>query len=372
MKITGVKAYPIGFEFEYPFISSVQKHQKRTTTLVKIVADNGIVGWGEAYGPPVGISKIIEEYLQERLLGQDPFRLEFWWNQVQTQKGIPRGAIGGVDIALWDMKAKSLKMPLYELLGGKFIDEITPYATGFFLSEDNPDSTEYLEKEAESVLEKGFKAIKMKIGFGIDRDIKRMEKMREIIGNNIKLMVDANQGYNYMSCMQLKPIFEDLDIFWLEEPMPWSSFSGYKELKQKTDFAIAAGESEISYQGFIEAIKNQIIDVIQPDLSAAGGITILRKIAVLAEAFNIEFQPHAFGTILSLPASIQLMASLSNNQSWAFFPKQVFMEWDTKPNNMARDILNRPLDIVDGVYKISDHIGIGVDVNEEAIKYYEI
>jgi len=372
MKITDVNAFPISYTLERPFANSSEYHQKRATTLVKVSTDEGLLGWGEAYGPPQGIGNILETYLKPKVVGLDPFRWEFYWNQIQTHKGIPRGAIGGLDIAMWDLRAKALQVPIYDLLGGRCIDEIIPYATGFFFCENDPDSTSYLEQEAELVIEKGFRALKMKIGFGLKRDIKRIQKVRELIGDSIDLMVDANQAYDLVTCLELAPCLNELNIKWLEEPMPWSNFSGYKELQSKVSFAIAGGEAEVTYQGFIEAIKNHIVDVIQPDLPAAGGITICKKIAVLAEAFQVEYQPHVFGTVVGLPAAIQLTASLTNNQSWLLFPRPVMLEWDTTTNPMANDILNKPLLLENGVFKIPKQIGIGVEINENAIKKYLI
>jgi D-galactarolactone cycloisomerase len=372
MKITDIQTYPISFELERPFANSSEYFQKRATTLVKVTTDEGITGWGEAYGPPEGISRVIETYLKQKLIGEDPFKWEFFWNKIQTHKGIPRGAVGGIDIALWDLKARALHVPLYELLGSKCLDEIHPYATGFFFCENDPDSTAHLEKEAERVLENGFRALKMKVGFGKERDMKRMKKVRELIGDSVELMVDANQAYDLVTCLELTPYLNEFNVKWFEEPMPWSNFRGYQELRSKVSYAIAGGEAEITYQGFIEAIKHHIVDVIQPDLLAPGGITICRKIAVLAEAFQIEFQPHVFGTVIALPAAIQLMASLTNNQSWCVFPRSVMLEWDVLPNPMARDILKEPLTLENGVFKVTDIVGLGVEVNEEAIKHYLI
>lgn len=110
------------------------------------------------------------------------------------------------------------------------------------------------------------------------------------------------------------------------------------------------------------------MDVIQPDLAASGGLTNSRRVAVLAEAFQVDFQPHVFGTILALPAAAQLMASITNNQPWMLFPRPVLLEWDTTPNPMATDLLKNPLRLMEGLLPVPEGIGIGVEVNEEAIK----
>ena len=277
MKIQDVASFPVSYKLDRPFANSSERHQRRSTTLVKITADEGMSGWGEAYGPPLGVSRLIQTYLKPRLIGQDPFRLEYLWFQLQTHKGIPKGAMGGIDLALWDLKARALNVPLYELLGGRNTAVITPYATGFFFSEDEPESTKYLEAEVEGALSKKFRALKMKIGFGKDRDIRRMRRVRELVGDDIDLMVDANQAYDYMTCVELIPCLTDVKVRWLEEPMPWQSFEGYKELRKKVTFALAGGEAEYDYQGFFEAIRDHVVDVIQPDLAASGGLTHSRR-----------------------------------------------------------------------------------------------
>ena len=108
-------------------------------------------------------------------------------------------------------------------------------------------------------------------------------------------MVDANQGYDLMTCLEMAPFLKDCKVKWLEEPLPWHSFAGYKELRAKTDIPIAAGESETTMQGYTEAITNGVVDVIEPDLPACGGITTAKRIANLAFALQVEFQPHIFG-----------------------------------------------------------------------------
>jgi len=372
MKIQDVVSFPVSYRLERPFANSAEKHQRRATTLVKITSDEGPVGWGEAYGPPLGISHLIETYLKPRLIGEDPFRLEYLWFKLQTHKGIPKGAMGGIDLALWDLKARAMNVPVYELLGGRNSEVITPYATGFFFAEDDPDSTKYLEAEVADVLSQKFHALKMKIGFGKDRDIKRMKRVRELVSDKIEIMVDANQAYDFMTCVELLPTLTELKVRWFEEPMPWHSFEGYKELRKKASFAIAGGEAEFDYQGFLEAIREHVVDVIQPDLAASGGFANSRRIAVLAEAFQVDFQPHVFGTILALPAAVQLMAAITNNQPWMLFPRPVLLEWDTTPNPMATDLVKDPLRLSDGILPVPTAAGIGVEVNEEAIKNYLI
>ncbi len=371
MKIIDIKAFPVSFALEKPFYNSVDKHYSRSVTLIKVITDDGAYGWGEAYGPAAsGIARIVETYMKERLIGEDPFRIEYLWQKIQTKKGLPAGILGGVDMALWDLKGRVLNLPLCELLGGVFFNEFQPYGSGLAFKESHPDSLEELERETVEMMANGFRSIKMKIGFGKDRDMRRIEKVREIIGNSVNLMVDANQAYNLSTCLELLPFLDDMNVKWLEEPMPWQSYSSYKMLRLKSKIAIAAGESEISMQGFINAIQDQICDIIQPDLPAVGGITPMKRIAAIAFANNIELHPHVFGTVLALPAAMQFMCSQPNYHSWCTFNAPVEIEWDTNPNSMARKLLKEPLKTDKGIVKLPDGPGIGVEINEDAIEQF--
>ncbi|NLY70849.1 MAG: mandelate racemase/muconate lactonizing enzyme family protein [Clostridiales bacterium] len=371
MKIAEIKAYPLTFIPPKPFYNSVDKHYSRSVTLIKIYSDCGTYGWGEAYGPAVaGMARIIETYIKERLIGEDPFRIEYLWHKIQTKKGLPIGVLGGVDMALWDLKCKILGVPLYVILGGKFFDEFEPYGSGLPFKEVHPDSTEELEKETLDLMSHGFKAIKMKIGFGIERDKKRITRVKELIGDRVDLLVDANQAYNISSCLELLPFLEEMKVKWFEEPMPWHNFTSYKKLRERSNIAIAAGEQENNMQGFISAIQDQICDIIQPDIPAVGGITPMKRIAAIAFANNIELHPHIFGTVISLPAALQFMCSQPNYHSWCTFKPPVMIEWDTNPNSMARKLLKEPLELTDGMVKVPDKPGFGVDINEDALEEF--
>lgn len=373
MKIVDIASFPITYALPHPFANSAETHQRRSTTLVKVTTDTGLVGWGEAYGPAKGVVGTIDGYLKDKYVGQDPFRAEYLWFKTMSHKGISPGALAGIDIALWDIKAKALGVPLYDLLGGLCNPVITPYATGFFFAEASPDSMEQFEKESQKVLSQGFKAVKVKIGFGLQRDLKRLNRMREIVGPDIEIMVDANQAYDFFSCLKLIPELERLQVRWLEEPMPWISFDAYRRLREKTSIAIAAGEAEYSYPGFVNAIHSRAVDVIQPDILACGGITVARRIALLAESQGIDFQPHIFGGVISLAIAIQVMASLPANQQWMTFPRSLMIEWDSTENPFSKELVVEPLKLSsDGLHMVSTKPGIGVEVNETAIGRYLI
>jgi len=370
VKIADIKTYHLAYTVDRRFTNSMDWISKRSVTLVKITTDEGVTGWGEAYGPPQGISRIIETYFKDKLVGADPFRIEYHWYRAQAKKGIPMGAVGGVDIALWDLKAKALGVPLYELLGGKFGDSFVPYASGYGYKEDEPESLDQLGQDLDKAKAQGFTALKMKIGFGIEMDTKRVSLARQRLGDSVALMVDANQGYNIMSCLELMPLLEECKVKWIEEPLPWHSFVGYQELRKRSSIPIAGGEYETTMNGYIEAIRNGVVDIIQPDLPLCGGITPGKRIAALALDFQVEFHPHVFGTVLGMAASLHLLASIPNYQSWCVFPRPMLLEWDTNPNEMAAKVLVNPIKITDGVVKVPEGPGLGVHVDEQAMEEF--
>lgn len=370
MKVTDIKTYQLSYTVDRRFTNSMDWISKRPVTLVKISTDEGVTGWGEAYGPSQGISRIVETYFKDKLVGADPFRVEYHWHRFQTKKGIPMGSVGGVDIALWDLKAKALGVPLYELLGGKFADSFVPYASGYGYKEDEPESLEQFCQDLDKAKAQGFKALKMKIGFGKEMDIKRVSLARERLGDSVDLMVDANQAYNIMTCLQLMPLLEECNVRWIEEPLPWHSFAGYQEIRKKSSIPIAGGEYESTMTGYIEAIRHGVVDIIQPDLPLCGGITAAKRIAALAYDFQVEFQPHVFGTVLGKVASLHLLASMPNYQSWCIFPRPMLLEWDTNPNEISEKVLVNPIKIADGMVKVPEGPGLGVQVDEQAMEEF--
>jgi len=372
MKIVDVKAYALSHTPKRPLANATDWNKKRSVVLVKITSDEGITGWGEAYGAPQGIAKIVETHFKDRLVGTDPFRIEYHWHAAQVKKGIPAGALGGVDVALWDLKARALNVPLYELLGGKIGDTFAPYASGFPYKEDSPESLEQFDLDIDEVINKGFKAVKIKIGFGKAVDMKRISRIRERFGDDIELMVDANQGYNLRTCLELLPFLEECKVRWLEEPLPWHGFSGYQELRKRSRIPIASGEAEQSMQGFIEAIKNGVVDIIQPDVPLCGGLTAAKRIASLAYDFQVEYHPHIFQSVFALPASLHLLASLPDTKSWQVLPDLMLLEWDVNSNPIAQKVLKNPIKIANGVVKVPEGIGLGVEVNEEAFEEFLI
>ncbi len=286
MKIVDVKSYVLEAELpaEKQFIWSQAVVTKRVAMLVEIYTDSEIVGLGEAFGfSPAASKAIVDSRFYDLLVGENPSDINRIWDKLYTatrmegQKGVVLQALSAIDIALWDIKGKYLDVPVYNLLGGKYRDKVETYPTGLYRRVKVKDQTAALVDEAKSYLESGYSSMKLKIGFGLADDLEKIRAVRKAIGVDPKLMLDANCAYNAADALWLSKRIEELDIYWLEEPIPPEDIQGYLELKSKVSFLIAAGESEFSRYGFRDLIARRAVDIIQPDTCGAGGYSKCSK-----------------------------------------------------------------------------------------------
>ena len=291
MKIISIKSHVLRYELEKELGYSQQYYKYRTAHLVEIETDEGITGWGECFGPgniALANKYIIEKVIQPLIKGEDPTNKEYIWHKVYNllrdsgQKGMPIQALSGVDIALWDILSKKAKLPLYQLIGGKTNNQIPVYGYGMMFQKKTVNElVELFKDEAKKIKEKNFKAMKMKIGLGPQDDLKLVKAVRDEIGDQFKLMVDANHAYNKNDAMYVGKGLDEMDIFWFEEPVAPEDYEGYKELKENLKTSIAGGEAEFTRFGWNQLIKNRCIDIAQPEVCGLGGITEYLKYPTL-------------------------------------------------------------------------------------------
>ena len=256
MKISSIKSHVLRYELDKELGYSQQYYKHRTAHLVEIETDEGITGWGECFGPgniALANKYIVEKVIQPLITGEDPINKEYIWHKVYNllrdsgQKGMPIQALSGIDIALWDILAKKAKLPLYQLLGGKTNSKIPVYGYGMMLQKKSVEELcELFKKEANQIKEKNFKAMKMKVGLGPKEDLKLVSAVREVIGNDFKLMVDANHAYNRNDALYVGKGLDEMEIYWFEEPVAPEDYDGYKELKEKLKTNIAGGGAEFT------------------------------------------------------------------------------------------------------------------------------
>ena len=387
MKITSIKSHVLRYELDKELGYSQQYYNHRTAHLVEVETDEGITGWGECFGPgniALANKYIVEKVIQPLIKGDNPLKKEYIWHKVYNllrdsgQKGMPIQALSGIDIALWDILAKKSNLPLYQLLGGKTNDKIPVYGYGMMLQKKTVDELcELFKNEANQIKEKNFKAMKMKIGMGPKEDLKLVSAVRDTIGSEFKLMVDANHAYNKNDALYVGRGLDEMNIYWFEEPVAPEDYDSYKELKEKLKTNIAGGEAEFTKYGWNQLIKNNCIDIAQPEVCGLGGITEYLKVSALAQSNFIPIVNHVWGSALSVAVNLHLLTALPDMPG-GLFPTKSMLEFDTTEKNIfITDLAEEKFSILDQVKNKNgfasplENIGIGINPNKDFIKKYE-
>ena len=381
MKISEVKTYVLEALLEdQGFGWSQRVTDRRQTAICEVVTDEGISGLGEAFyfgGPAKIVARIMQDALGTQLIGKDPMDTGvIWdglynWTRDQGMKGVTISAISGIDIALWDIKGKTLNLPVYKLLGGAYRQKARAYATGLYEPQQVPSIVDALVEEALGYKKDGFSGMKLKVGYGIKTDLDYIKAIREAIGEDMYLMVDANHGYNAAEAIRLSRKMEKYNIHWFEEPVPPEDIEGYLEIKQNSNILIAGGECEYTRYGFRELINRRAMDILQPDLCAAGGFSEMMKIITMASAANIPVLPHVWGTNVGLAASLQLFAALPHFPERRF-PAEPFFEYDRSANPLREGVTKEKFTLEEGYLPIPDRPGLGVTLDRDFIGKHTI
>ncbi len=380
IKIIDVKVHVIKSSLEIPFAFSQGWVKVRSATLVEIKTNSGLVGWGEAFcqglEPPEISAAVIENALKPILLDQSPLNIEVLWHKMYNstrdygRKGSVVSGISAVDIALWDIAGKYYDQPVYQLLGGAFRTKIKPYATGFYRIKGKGEASR-LAEEALSHFENGFDHMKVKLGFGIEDDLKCMESIGHALKNkNVTLMIDTNHAYGRSEALTLGKNLQSYKLRWYEEPVVPEDIKGYAELRSKLDIPIAGGENEHTLFGFKSLFENNAIDIAQPDIGSCGGITGAKHIINLAHSFGVEVNPHVWGSAIAHAASIQVIASIPATH-FSIFAREPILEYDQSSHPFRRELLSTPFELENGMINIPDDKGLGIEVNLETIKKYK-
>lgn len=376
IKITAVRAYPLGCLLEEPFAYSQRWFQGRSGLLVRVSTDQGIEGWGEVFchdGWPAVVT-ILEQVYGPLLIGQNPLARQAIWEQLYNwtrdygQKGLTTAALSGIDIALWDILGKVAGLPISVLLGGSR-DRIQGYATGLYQTARAQKDPSALAEEASLYVGQGFKAVKLKIGFGVAADLRNVRTVREAIGDEIRLMVDANHAYDAATAIQLGRRMEPYDIGWFEEPVVPEDIAGYCAVRSALDIPIAGGEAEFTRYGFRDLIARGGLDVAQPDICITGGISEFLKIAAICQAWHVRCLPHVWGTGIAMAAALHVLAALPD-QPPSLNAQPLMLEMDRTENPVRDKILSTPIQLEDGFALVPQGPGLGVEVDPEALAYY--
>ena len=373
MKITSIESFILSDTLNQSFYFSQWEYAERRICIVKITTSTGHVGWGEGYGPS-GLVEAGIKFLTPFVLGQNPLETETIWEIMYrrsldfARRGVLVSAISAIDIALWDVKGKILDQPVHRLLGGKKRDTIIPYATGMYFSHSE-NLAHQLAEEAMKYASQGFKAMKMKVGLGVEEDIAHVKCVREAIGPDVNLMIDSNHAYSLREATQLARAVEPYDIFWFEEPISPEYYQQYAELRSKTSIPIAGGECEYLRFGFQTLLSAQSVDIAQPDICSTGGLTEAKRIATLASVYGVEIVPHTWGTGIAISTALHFVANLDPIPGRMKAPC-FYIEYDQTENALRDQLTYSEMRVEKGEIRISDAPGLGCEVNEEILYKY--
>lgn len=351
-------------------------------TLVVVTTEDGRQGFGEAKaavgssGVCASIVTCVEQELRPVLIGQDARRInELWermYNGVRDHYALARGrvfpvlgnrgttvaAMSGVDMALWDLLGKSLEVPVVQLLGGALRPEMEAYASGGWAGADE------IGEQLSSYTDKGFRAVKMRVGVmddSVGYSIERVRAAREALGPDIKIMADAHGTFSVPEAGRFCRGVEDCNLYWFEEPISPDNKKGTAEVRAATATPIAAGESEFTRFDIRELIELRAVDVIQPDAAIIGGITEAWRVSALAATHQLELAPHCWGSAFSFMAGVNL----------AFAgPSAAIIEFSLGGNPMMYDLVNEQISTENGKIKEPTAPGLGLTVNWDFVKEY--
>ncbi len=370
MKITNVQAIAL----KLPEISSAADGTQDDLIIV-VETDEGITGYGEVDTAP-GVGKaVVDAYmshgtcygLREVVKGSDPFDYEQIWNDMWAKtyyygrSGPVMHVMSGIDMAIWDIMGKATGKPVHKLLGGSYTDKVRAYASALM-----PENKESVKKMVESYISQGFTAIKFgwgPLGYDVHFDIELIKTARQAAGDKVDIMIDIGKRYRLKSALYVAKALEQLNIYWLEEPLPAEDYIGYRRLTEATTLRIATGEEESGRLAFARLINETHVDVIQPDMSRCGGLTEAKKIASMAADQNILCVPHAFKTGVLVAASIQLIAAI---------PHAPFLEFSVTESAIRKELLVNPFKQKDGFVEVPQTPGLGIELNPDIIRKYGV
>lgn len=368
MKITNVEAIVL----RLPEISDAADGTQ-DDLLIKVETDEGIIGYGEVDTAPVVGKAIIDAYmshgtcygLKEVVVGADPFDYEQIWTDMWRKTyyygrfGPVMHVMSGIDMALWDIMGKALNMPVHKLLGGSYVTKARAYASALM-----PETTDMVKSMVDEYAALGYKAIKFgwgPLGYDVDFDVKLVTAARKAAGDKIDIMIDIGKRYHLKSALRMAKAMEQLNIYWLEEPLPAEDYVGYRRLTESTTMRIATGEEESGRLAFGRLITEAGVDIVQPDMSRCGGLTEAKKIATLCADHNVVMVPHAFKTGVLVAASLHMIAAT---------PDVPFLEFSVTKSGIRKELLAKPFVAHDGYVDVPQGPGLGIEINPEVISKY--
>lgn len=354
MRIESIRTYHVSKPLKQKLVNSLFSIERMEHILLEMDA-GGHTGTGFVYSINFHQAKAIKAMMDgfaRAIVGEDTDLIRLHWNNAQTtingigQTGMPVIAWAAFDTALWDLMARQAGLPVYKLLGA-FRKEVPVYASGGWLV-----PLEELVREALDYKAQGFRRYKMKVGCADYReDLRRIEKVRAALGDGVEVMVDANQGWTVKKSIAIAPRLLELGVTYLEEPVHAQDYSGQAEIRKNTAINVVAGESLFTLTEMFELMRNRSVDILNPDLQRCGGVSEFMQVCALANACRIPVTSHVF-----TEASAHLMAAAPTAMHAEYIP-----DW-------WRGIFTREPHIVDGMLRLGDEPGFGLEFNHDFIE----
>lgn len=378
MRIRSVEAIPLRFPVPGGMAYGMARGltSARTATLVRVKTEDGLEGFGEAWGPPEVVVRQVEA-LAPSFIGRDPFDLEAIAGRISGGgyhlgvQGLHITALSGLDIACWDLMGKATGRPVAQLLGGIARREVRCYAsTGYFTNQGGPHGG--LEPMLEAAMQGGFTALKIKIGHGVADDVARVKIARKVAGDAALLLVDINGNYTADAVIACADALQPFDPHWIEEPVTPPDLAGFERVRQMVRIPTATGEAEFTRFGFRDLISRRLVDVLQPDVTKVGGLLEAKTIARMAQAWHIRVSPHVWGGAVAVAAGLHLACSLPDYPHTTDPGFPLLFEYDRAPNGLRDELapnLPRPSN---GVISLPEGPGLGIDLDEQAIARYRM
>jgi len=375
MKITKVEAIPIRQSADV----QLNNDSAQDGIIIRIRTDEGITGYGEVDSAPMVVKAAIDapsshrmcRGLAEIIMGENPLETDRLWEKMYHastfygRRGATVHAMSGIDLALWDIKGKALGKPVYELLGGAVRQRVRAYASTLM-----PYTPEEAYEETRKWCDAGFTAIKLGWG-GLEQDdrtiVALVEAARRAAGPDVDLMFDLgfipsdDLVIDAASRIPLIRKLEPFDPYWIEEALYPDDLDGYRKLAESTSIRIACGENDCTRYGFKTLLELGKVDIIQPDVTRCGGLGEAKRIAQLAQSYQVTCIPHAWSSGIVIAASMHLIASTPNSN---------LLEYCIVDSPIRRDLLEEDIAVKDGYAEISHKPGLGFEINEEALEKY--
>lgn len=369
LKITRVDTFALQHKLPRAIGPSTTLYGYREALLVKITTDSGIVGWAET-ADVGGTQGIIETHLKKVLLGKNPLEHRKLWRELWAPNFGDGRAVAACDIALHDIRGKALNQSVADMYGGRVRDRVLAYAAAMNYQEGVRPEDQY-PAEAKQLVARGFRAMKMRTGrYAPRRDLAVCASVRDVVGPEVLLLTDGNGAFTLPAAVRFGKELEKLDFYCFEEPLPQANhYAGYAELTRALDIGIAGGEVLDSRGSSRQLIVDRAFDIIQPDVNLCGGIAEVLFIAEMARLFSIQCVPHCWGGALAIAATLQVLALLPNF-TWGFTSDEPMLEFDTYENPFRDEIVRRPFALDKGYVQIPTGPGLGVEINEDAVKRY--